>query len=234
MPAQQTLTRTPCAAACAPRLHLLLVGDVAWTKRARSPSSLASASPFSAFTSAIVTSAPRSCSARTVASPSPDAPPATIAACPSIRTARKPTVAVVKLSPMAKLSVGEAPGCLGLHVMLNAGDAFPDLHVGVSRRARSTLRGTMAAGCPSWWRSCATSGDRSAVSTSSSWARPTRTSAKRGQVVARLPVPGRADRNFCRRRGVPFITASGTRSASSTTRSGWSGDPRGSTWARSS
>ena len=51
------------------------------------PSSEASASPFSAFTSAIVTIAPRSCSARAVASPSPEAPPATIALEPSICTA---------------------------------------------------------------------------------------------------------------------------------------------------
>ena len=35
--------------------------------------------PFSALTSAIVTGAPRSCSARTVASPRPEAPPTTIA-----------------------------------------------------------------------------------------------------------------------------------------------------------
>ena len=54
------------------------------------PSSLASASPFSALKSRIVTSAPPAASRRTVASPRPDAPPLTIAAAPLMSMGRQP------------------------------------------------------------------------------------------------------------------------------------------------
>src|SRR5205823_397523 len=56
-----------------------------------SPSSAASASPFSALTSAIVTFAPPACSRRLVASPSPEAPPTTSAPAPSMFMAREPS-----------------------------------------------------------------------------------------------------------------------------------------------
>src|SRR5205823_9729041 len=52
-----------------------------WVAR---PSSLASAWPFSSSRSTIVTTAPRAVSRRTVASPSPDAPPVTSAPASSI------------------------------------------------------------------------------------------------------------------------------------------------------
>ena len=54
------------------------------------PSSLASASPFSALKSRIVTSAPPAANRRTVASPRPDAPPLTIAAAPLMSMGRQP------------------------------------------------------------------------------------------------------------------------------------------------
>ncbi len=63
----------------------------ACTKVAPGPSSAASASPFSALRSAIVTAAPAATSARAVASPSPEAPPATNALVPATSTAAHPT-----------------------------------------------------------------------------------------------------------------------------------------------
>jgi len=86
-PAQLMLTRNPSpwAAACSTAASTCPSSLTSHrTKFARSPSSLARASPLSAFRSAIVTSAPPSCSARTVASPRPDAPPATSAPEPAI------------------------------------------------------------------------------------------------------------------------------------------------------
>ncbi len=88
MPAQHTEIRSPPSApAAASTAACTGSGSItlASTKRARSPSSDASASPFSALRSAITTDAPRSCRARAVAAPSPEAPPATSAPCPSIR-----------------------------------------------------------------------------------------------------------------------------------------------------
>ena len=65
--------------------------------RRRSPSSAASASPFSALRSAITTRAPSACRRRAVASPSPEAPPTTSALVPSIASAR--TIAARSRSP---------------------------------------------------------------------------------------------------------------------------------------
>src|SRR5947209_5418464 len=77
-------------------------------KSARSRRALASASPFSAFTSAMVTTAPRECRARTVASPRPEAPPATSAADPSIFIGAQlywPGTGTVKLTPQMSTGV---------------------------------------------------------------------------------------------------------------------------------
>ena len=87
IPAQQTEMRSPPgASAAASTAACTGSGSITFTsmKAAFSPSSEASASPFSAFRSAITTEAPRSCSARTVAAPRPEAPPATSALAPSI------------------------------------------------------------------------------------------------------------------------------------------------------
>src|SRR3954471_5567286 len=74
----------PAAASTAERTSSSSVTS-ALTKPAFAPSSSASAFPRSSLTSAIVITAPASCSRRTVASPRPDAPPTTSAALPSIR-----------------------------------------------------------------------------------------------------------------------------------------------------
>ena len=66
------------------RLHGSGSVTFASMNRARSPSSEARASPFAALRSAITTDGPRSYSARAVAAPSPDAPPATSALSASI------------------------------------------------------------------------------------------------------------------------------------------------------
>ena len=87
IPAQQTEIRSPPgASAAASTAACTGSGSITFAsmKAARSPSSEASASPFSALRSAITTEAPRSCSARAVAAPSPEAPPATSALAPSI------------------------------------------------------------------------------------------------------------------------------------------------------
>ncbi len=87
MPAQQTEIRSPpSASAAAATAASTGSGSITFasTNRARSPSSEASASPFSALRSAITIEAPRSWSARDVAAPSPEAPPKTSALCPSI------------------------------------------------------------------------------------------------------------------------------------------------------
>ncbi len=85
IPAQQTEIRSPPSAPAGGvdrRLDRLGLHHVALDEaRASSPSSEASASPFSAFRSAITTEAPRSCRARAVAAPRPEAPPATSALC---------------------------------------------------------------------------------------------------------------------------------------------------------
>src|SRR5438094_5926821 len=67
------------------------------------PSSDASASAFSAFTSATVTPAPRACRARAVASPRPEAPPTTRAELPSMFIAPRRRAASADLA-------GHAPG----------------------------------------------------------------------------------------------------------------------------
>ena len=72
----------PRSTAACDRLGL---GDVRRDEAGASPSSAASASPFSALRSAIDDLAPRrQCSRRAVAAPSPEAPPATSAPAPSI------------------------------------------------------------------------------------------------------------------------------------------------------
>ena len=86
MPAQQTEIRRPPSASAAAATAASTGSSsmtFASTKPARSPSSEASASPFSALRSAITTDAPRPCSARDVAAPSPEAPPKTSALRPS-------------------------------------------------------------------------------------------------------------------------------------------------------
>src|ERR1700722_128442 len=84
VPAHATAMRTPPSAAAARSTAAWTCSSSRTSQLTNStPSSCASASPFSAFTSAIVTRAPRECRARTVASPSPEAPPVTIAALPS-------------------------------------------------------------------------------------------------------------------------------------------------------
>ena len=87
MPAQQTEIRSPPgASAAASTAACTGSGSITFAsmKAAFSPSSQASASPFSVFMSAMTTEAPRPCRARTVAAPRPEAPPATSALAPSI------------------------------------------------------------------------------------------------------------------------------------------------------
>ncbi len=79
IPAQFTRTRSgpsSLAASIAAITSSVLVTS-AWTKTP--PTSLATASPLASFMSSTTTRAPRSASRRAVASPSPDAPPVTIA-----------------------------------------------------------------------------------------------------------------------------------------------------------
>ena len=91
--AQQTLTRSPF-----PNSTALVTASPTWpssvtsqrTNVAPLPSSPASASPFSALRSAIGTRAPAWASARAVAAPNPDAPPATSAPAPSTSMAAHP------------------------------------------------------------------------------------------------------------------------------------------------
>ena len=73
------------------------------------PSSSASAWPFSALTSAIVSAAPCACRRRAVASPSPEAPPTTSAPLPSMSMARHPREADAR-----RLAAGAAPGTLAI------------------------------------------------------------------------------------------------------------------------
>jgi hypothetical protein len=85
MPAQQTeMRRPPSASAAASTAACTGSGSITFTSMNRPSSSEASASPFSTLRSAITTLAPRSCSARAVAAPRPEAPPATSALAPSI------------------------------------------------------------------------------------------------------------------------------------------------------
>src|SRR5579871_3549410 len=85
VPAQQTAMRSaPSLWARATASSTCASSRTSQATKSASSSS-PSARPFSALTSAIVTVAPRAISARTVASPRPDAPPTTIAAVPSIR-----------------------------------------------------------------------------------------------------------------------------------------------------
>src|SRR4051794_26092758 len=92
MPAQQTEIRRPLSApAAASTAACTGSGSITFasTKLARSPSSPASALPFSALRSAITTEAPAACRACAVAAPRPEAPPTTSALAPSISTARE-------------------------------------------------------------------------------------------------------------------------------------------------
>src|SRR5664280_3807894 len=84
VPAQQTAMRRGPAAAAASTAARTWASSRTSQDASSRPSSEASAAPFSALTSAIVTSAPRACRRRTVASPSPEAPPTAIAEEPSI------------------------------------------------------------------------------------------------------------------------------------------------------
>src|SRR5436305_2722281 len=85
-PAQHTLMRSPpsasAAAATAASTSSALVTSVL-RKLVSAPSSSARAAPFSSLRSAISTRAPCSCRRRVVASPSPEAPPNTMALDPS-------------------------------------------------------------------------------------------------------------------------------------------------------
>ena len=98
MPAQFTSTRaTPCAASAAATAASTLASSVTSTRVKVPPNARARASPRSASRSNSATLAPPWASMAAVAAPSPDAPPVTIAATPSICMFEVPpvTVAVV-------------------------------------------------------------------------------------------------------------------------------------------
>src|SRR3954453_22868737 len=93
IPAQLTLIRSPASPAAASTAAWTWASSVTSVATNRAPSSSASAAPRSASMSAIVTFAPASSSARAVAAPRPDAPPATRAFVRSICMARTLTEA---------------------------------------------------------------------------------------------------------------------------------------------
>src|SRR5271166_5961701 len=85
VPAQHTAMRNPPAALAACSTAACTSASSHTSHAANSTSSSeATAAPFSALTSATVTTAPFACRLRAMASPSPDAPPTTIAEEPSI------------------------------------------------------------------------------------------------------------------------------------------------------
>ena len=94
MPAQQTAIRSPPGCAAAARRPPATASCVGHVGRARTMAALAELAgqrlAALSFRSAITTWAPRACSARAVASPSPEAPPATSAPLPSICIGREP------------------------------------------------------------------------------------------------------------------------------------------------
>ena len=84
IPAQQTdIRRPPPALAARSTAVPTASASVTFVSTKSAPISAASASPFSALRSAMTTLAPASASAREVAAPSPEAPPATSAPAPS-------------------------------------------------------------------------------------------------------------------------------------------------------
>src|SRR3954469_5105851 len=89
MPAQQTEIRRPSSPAACVTAASTCSASVTSAVTNRAPSSSASAWPRSGLRSAMVTLTPAACSARAVAAPRPDAPPATSAFTPSIFMARK-------------------------------------------------------------------------------------------------------------------------------------------------
>ena len=82
VPAQLTAMRNGASSAAAATASATCSASVTSHFTNFNPSSRASASPFSMLKSTIVTCAPAACRRRAVASPSPEAPPLTIAAAP--------------------------------------------------------------------------------------------------------------------------------------------------------
>ena len=110
IPAQQTEIRSPpssAAAASTAAWTWSASSTFASTNDARSPSSAASASPFSAFRSAITTDAPAPWSRRAVASPRPDAPPLISAPAPSTFIAAGALVATIVGLPVTKSATAD-------------------------------------------------------------------------------------------------------------------------------
>src|SRR5438270_3394852 len=106
MPAQLTVKRTSPSASTAPATAPSTSASSVTSQRkatAASPSSAASSFARSSFRSAIATRAPRPTSARAVASPSPDAPPATSAPIPSILIAAEPMRTDTLAGPVRKV-----------------------------------------------------------------------------------------------------------------------------------
>src|SRR5438067_5046943 len=106
IPAQFTVRRISPRASTAPATAASTSSSSVTSQRkatAASPSSRASSFARSSWRSAIATRAPRSASARAVASPSPDAPPATNAPIPSIRIAAEPMRTDTLAGPVRKV-----------------------------------------------------------------------------------------------------------------------------------
>ena len=82
VPAQLMAMRSGASSAAAATASATCSASVTSHLTNFTPSSWASASPFSELKSMTVTTAPAACRRRTVASPSPEAPPLTIAAAP--------------------------------------------------------------------------------------------------------------------------------------------------------